>query len=131
MGKKSKKTEKIEMTYVSDVKADVNIVELIKAEEELSQLNAETNKRSFLYNLIDGYFEKQGAREKHLVNRKKYIWLSLLTGIVGGHRFYEKRYKLAILYLAFCWTGIPLAMAIMDWMIVVPMEADENGNILI
>jgi TM2 domain-containing membrane protein YozV len=36
-----------------------------------------------------------------------------------------------LLYLAFSWTGIPIAMGLIDWMIAVPKQPDENGMILI
>lgn len=34
-----------------------------------------------------------------------------------------------MIYLLTCWTGFSFAMTIIDFMIVVPMKADENGVI--
>lgn len=73
--------------------------------------------------------QKYGHTQLHKVNKKKYIWLALLTGWMGGHRFYEKRYKVAMLYLLFCWTFVPLTMIVIDIMIVIPKEPDEQGMI--
>ncbi len=118
---------------VKETVNDFNFADLARAEDELVKLQEETGeiKRGFLFNLIDGYFTKSEARQKHLVNRKKYLVLSILTGVVGGHRFYEKRYTLAVIYLLLCWTGISIAMSFIDWMIAVPIAPDEDGNILI
>lgn len=80
---------------------------------------------------ISGFFDRREAREKVSVRKKTYLLLALLTGIVGGHRFYAKKWPTAILYLATCWCGFSVAMTIIDLMIVIPMQPDENGNILI
>ena len=48
---------------------------------------------------------------------------------MGGHRYYEHRWVLGAIYTAFCWTGIPFAMCVIDAMIVIPKKADENGMI--
>ena len=74
---------------------------------------------------------KGKEREKHLVNKKKYIWLTILTGWMGGHRFYAKRYYLGAIYLVFFWTIIPFSMAALDILEVIPIKSDENGCILI
>ena len=75
--------------------------------------------------------EEKPKKERVLsvVNRKKYGWILVLTGWLGGHHFYAKRYKLGLLYLVFFWSGFPAAMAIVDWLIWLPKPADENGNI--
>lgn len=74
--------------------------------------------------------EHSRATKKACSFRKKtYLLLLLLTGWFGGHRYYEKRWGLGLLYTAFFWTGIPLAMCIIDAMIVIPMKADCNGRI--
>lgn len=81
--------------------------------------------------LGDRYFNWRENRELHEVNRKTYILLTVLLGWAGIHRFYEKRWMLGIFYLAFCWSGFPIALAIVDFMIALPMKADESGLILI
>lgn len=81
-----------------------------------------------LWHLIDNAFTWSANREKHCVNRKKYLRLCWL-GIFGAHRFYSKRYILGVLYLAMCWTGFSVGMTLIDAMIAIPMKPDENGNI--
>ena len=71
------------------------------------------------------------SKGKHRFNKKTYLWLMLFLGWLGGHRYYQGRWKLGLLYTLFCWTGIPGVMALIDWMIAVPKQPDENGMILI
>lgn len=108
-------------------------VEYIAAEEELKQLRIEHGiedpDEGKLSKKITKMFDDRENREKVAVSKKKYIRLALLTGWMGGHRFYAKRYKLAMIYLLFFWTGIPLYNCIIDLMQVIPMPADENGII--
>mgnify|MGYP003300160146 CR=1 FL=1 len=84
-----------------------------------------------IWGLIWKLTGKGKEREKHLVNKKKYIWLTILTGWMGGHRFYAKRYYLGAIYLVFFWTIIPFSMAALDILEVIPIKSDENGCILI
>ena len=58
------------------------------------------------------------------------VWLCLLAGI-GINQFYARHWVKGLLYLAFSWTGIPIAMGLVDWMIAVPKQPDENGMIMI
>lgn len=76
------------------------------------------------------WMKKRDERERHPVNKKKYIKLCLLTGWMGGHRFYAKRYYLGTLYLLFFWTLIPVMMAFLDFMEVYPMKEDEQGILM-
>ncbi len=81
--------------------------------------------------LGDKFFEiKDKLDEPNKVNRKKYLWLCLLS-IVGANQFYAGHYAKGLFYLALSWTGISVAMGLIDWMAAVPKEADINGNIMI
>lgn len=80
---------------------------------------------------ITNFFDKRDEREKVCVSKKKYIWLAVLLGWAGGHRFYVKQNKVAWLYLLTCWGGFSVAHTLVDLLIVIPMKPDENGNILI
>ena len=107
--------------------------EMAYAQAELNELKKEygmDDEEKGLKKLISKLLNKREAREKVLVSKKKYLRLCLL-GIFGAHRFYAKQYPTAILYLLLFWSGISISMTLIDWMIVVPMEADENGMILI
>lgn len=106
------------------------LVELDFAEQE-ARRSAGMEEKTYgiwgpIWRVMDWY---NARRVPHAVNRKKYLWLLLLTGWIGGHRYYEKRWVLAILYTALFWTALPLAMCLIDALIVIPMKPDENGNI--
>ena len=81
--------------------------------------------------LIGKYHDWKKNRTKHKVNKKKYILLCLLLGWCGGHRYYEKRYWLAAFYTLFFWTVIPFFLCVTDLLIALPMQANENGDIVI
>ena len=108
------------------------LTDIAMAQDELNELKREHGleaEEKGLKKLISTLFEKREAREKVLIKKKTYLWLGLLLGSFGAHRFYAKQYTTAIIYLLLCWTGIALTMSLIDLMIVVPMKADENGNI--
>ena len=109
----------------------VDVAKLAELEAELQDLKAqrgEEQKHGRLFNFID---RKVQEHEKREINRKKYITLLLSCGwFSGAHRFYAGRKVTGVLYLLFCWTGIPFAMSLIDLMQILPYEADENGNIL-
>ncbi len=107
------------------------LADIAYAQEELNQLKREhgmEDEEKGLKKLISKLLNKREERVKVPVNKKKYIRLCLL-GLFGAHRFYAKQYGTGVLYLLLFWTGISFSMTIIDWMIVAPMEADENGNV--
>lgn len=107
--------------------------ELIAAEEELKQLRKEHGiedpNEGKISRKVSSFFERQANREPVAVNKKKYIWLAVLTGWFGGHRFYCKHYRVGLLYLLLFWMGIGLYHSMLDILQVIPMQADENGMI--
>ncbi len=101
------------------------------AQAELNELKKEhgiEEEEKGLKKLISWFLDKRDGRKKIPVNRKKYLWLCLI-GIFGAHRFYAKQYFTGIVYLLLFWSGFSISMTIIDWMIVVPMKADEDGNV--
>ena len=109
------------------------LADLAVAQAELNELKKEhglMEEEKGLKKAITKYFDKRDARVKHPVKKKTYLWLGLL-GIFGAHRFYAKHYVLGVVYLLLCWTGISITMTIIDMMEVAPMEADENGCIML
>ncbi len=115
-------------------KERMNFAELAKLEDELHEAERAAGKEvplTWWQKLGDRYFYWQDHRERHLVNRRTYLILTLLLGWAGIHRFYEKRWKLGIFYLVVCWTGFSMALAVVDFMIALPMKTDEDGRILI
>lgn len=115
-------------------KEQVTMKEYLDARMELEQLRKEhgiVEEEKGLSRLITRFFERRENREKVLVNRKKYLWVTILLGWCGGHRFMAKQYILGTIYLLLCWTGFPLAMTLIDLLTIIPIHPDEKGNILV
>ena len=66
---------------------------------------------------------------RHKVNKLAYVLLTFLLGGIGIHKFYSGHIFLGILYLLFCWTGIPPLIAFIEFIIAICKSADENGEI--
>ena len=123
------------MKLKTDKKKDekVNFDDYLALQKELDETRKKYGvevKEGKVSRAISNFFDKREARELHSVSRKKYLIIALLTGWMGGHRFYARQYPSAVLYLLLFWTGFPFAMTLIDLMIAIPKEPDENGNIL-
>ena len=123
------------MKLKTDKKKDekVNFDDYLALQKELDETRQKYGvevKEGKVSRAISNFFDKREARELHSVSRKKYLIIALLTGWMGGHRFYARQYPSAVLYLLLIWTGFPFAMTLIDLMIAIPKEPDENGNIL-
>jgi len=116
---------------------EVSMKEYLDAKMELEELRKQHNiptpkeEESKLSRAITNHFEKKENRPKVKCNRKTYLLLAVLLGWCGGHRFYSRQWIWGILYLVFFWTGIPLAMTIIDLLIAIPLPVDEEGFILV
>ena len=115
---------------------DVSAEDMLLLQMELAEtkrkygIEDEPKKEGRISRAISAFFDRRDAREKQLVSKKKYMLLMLL-GAFGAHRFYARQYPTAILYLATCWFGFSIAMTVIDVLAVIPMQPDENGNILL
>ena len=67
--------------------------------------------------------------EKSTINKGCYCWLAILTGGIGLHKLYAKKYVAFALYLIFCWTYIPALISFFDFLVGLFTKADRNGNI--
>ncbi len=113
---------------------DVSVEDFAAAHYQLHELKKEQGllpEEKGLTRLISWFFNYRENRQKACVNKKKILWLAVLLGAFGAHRFYSKRYILGTLYLLFCWSGVPTAMTIIDLVELIPVPADENGNIYV
>jgi TM2 domain-containing membrane protein YozV len=54
--------------------------------------------------------------------------LAALLGGLGVHNFYLGKTTKGILYLVFCWTGIPAILALIDFIVILTMT-DEKFNL--
>ena len=63
------------------------------------------------------------------VNKGIYLVLCLLAGGAGLHKFYSGKWIQGLLYLAFCWSGVPVVLALFDLLIAMFKRPDEYGEI--
>ncbi len=80
---------------------------------------------------IDYLFVLKENRQPVRVKRSTYLLVALFLGWCGGHRFMSKQYVLFAIYLLLFWTGIPVAMTIVDLLIAIPLPVDEEGYIMV
>ena len=66
-----------------------------------------------------------------MVSKGTYIALCLFLGGVGLHKFYSGKWIQGLLYLAFCWSGVPVVLALFDLLIAMFKRPDVNGEIMV
>ena len=66
-----------------------------------------------------------------VVHKVAYILLAIFLGSFGIHKFYAGRTGIGILYLLFCWSGVPAIIGIIEGIVACFKTADVNGNIVI
>lgn len=69
-----------------------------------------------------------GVRGGRAVNKVVYCLLALFLGGLGAHKFYSGRTGMGVLYLLFCWTGIPAIVAFIEFILALFKATDGNGN---
>lgn len=86
-----------------------------------------------------GFFENQRAFDKEEARERRRAAkaasggkdriaagvLALFLGGFGAHKFYMRRPGVALLYIVFCWTGIPSVVAFAEGIIYL-FESDER-----
>lgn len=70
----------------------------------------------------------QGAGPRR-VSQLAYCVLALLLGGLGVHKFYAGHVGLGILYLLFCWTGVPAVIALVEFILAIIKKPDAQGRI--
>ncbi len=95
----------------------VGVLCLIFLFRKSKQANEESDRvfEANLMRLSDGnkasYVLTYNARKKSAVVA---LLLAIFLGGIGGHKFYLGNIVLGILYLVFCWTGIPSIVALVE-----------------
>lgn len=65
------------------------------------------------------------------VNKVVYCLLAFFLGAIGVHKFYAGKIGTGVVFLLFCWTGVPAIIALIDLIIGICKKADDSGNILV
>ena len=63
------------------------------------------------------------------VHKGLYLVICLFLGGAGIHKFYAGKWFVGLLYLAFCWTGIPVVLALFDLLSAMFKRTNEYGQI--
>lgn len=113
--------EKEESTSSNYSKNDgINIV-VNNASNNQGTKNSEPNPNLYVPNPTTG----------KVVNKLTYCLLAFFLGGIGIHKFYGGKTGTGILFLLFCWTGIPAVIALIDLIIGICKPADSQGNIVV
>lgn len=126
------KIDKKDIPKQKTAEKDTIVGEVVKVDFAMQEAMEDAGMEAKTYGIWGVIWKliRRFEREKRPIKKKAYIWLTILTGWMGGHRFYARRYYLGALYLIFCWTFIPVMMAFIDLMEVIPIKKDENGFIM-
>jgi len=66
-----------------------------------------------------------GVRQRKGADKTALALLTFFLGGIGGHKFYVGKYGQGVLYLLFCWTGIPALAAFIEFIIYLCTPAEE------
>lgn len=64
------------------------------------------------------------------INKLAYVLLAFFVGSFGIHKFYAGKTGMGIVYLLFCWTGIPGIIGVIEAIMALVKPADPCGNII-
>jgi TM2 domain-containing membrane protein YozV/type II secretory pathway pseudopilin PulG len=68
---------------------------------------------------------KCGARQRQPLSKTALVLITFFLGSVGAHKFYVGKTGLGVLYLLFCWTGIPGIIAFIEFIIYLVTDEEE------
>jgi len=66
-----------------------------------------------------------GIRQRKGADKTALALLAFFLGGLGGHKFYIGKYGQGVLYLLFCWTGIPGLVALIEFIIYLCTPSEE------
>ena len=108
-------------------------VEIYKGETEVII----TKKASNIGDTVINEFNNFGSQSSGYsgygkeVNKLAYVLLAFFVGSFGIHKFYAGKTGMGILYLLFCWTGIPGIVGVIEAIMALIKPADAYGNIIV
>ena len=110
--------------FESEKETIVTKKEIIKEQIKNDGININVNNTN---NIPEQSYSTKGFT---VVNKVIYCLLCFFLGGIGIHKFYSGKTTSGVLYLIFCWTGIPLIISIVELIIAICKPADSKGNII-
>lgn len=117
-----------------DIFENESSVVVTKVEEKREEANQTSGVNININNSNNNGSNNSGIYQdysKKVVNKWIYVLLAFFLGGIGAHKFYSGRIGSGICYLLFCWTGIPVIIAFIEFIIALCSRPDLNGNILV
>jgi len=105
------------MDNMKDKKTDEMTVaeELVAAEEEVEEENVDEE--------VHG---EEVKKEKLSYNRTAAGVMALFLGAFGIHKFYQKQFRLGILYVLLSWTGLPAMLSLFEGVKLLGTDSEEE-----
>ena len=108
-------------------------VEIFGTGEDMIVHKVEKKEEKFNINIVNQQSNEQtvNAVGQHgrAVSKVVYAILALFLGSLGAHKFYSGKTFQGLLYLVFCWTGIPGFIGFIEGIMAFLRPADASGNI--
>lgn len=98
-----------------------------ETQDEKQGINININNQNASNNA--GEYDSRNGRK--VVNKVAYVLFAILLGSFGVHKFYVGKVGLGIVYIIFCWTGIPALIGLIEGIIALTKPSDVYGNIII
>ncbi|MBC2073819.1 TM2 domain-containing protein [Listeria marthii] len=113
-------------TFSPDIGDEVEVYK--HGEELIVNKKVEKTTENPNINIVNNNSQKD---EGKLVNKWVYVALALLLGTFGAHKFLAGKNGQGVLYVVFCWTGIPSIVSFIEGIVAIFKKADANNEILI
>ncbi|MBC2119936.1 TM2 domain-containing protein [Listeria marthii] len=113
-------------TFSPDTEDEVEVYK--HGEELIVNKKVEKTTENPNINIVNNNSQKD---EGKLVNKWVYVALALLLGTFGAHKFLAGKNGQGVLYVVFCWTGIPSIVSFIEGIVAIFKKADANNEILI
>lgn len=133
---KIKEVRAIDVAFAPAIGDEVEIFEdegntIITKKEQKKENSTDSGININVSNNQNGVQPAYVAYNSKAVNKVVYCLLAFLLGGIGVHKFYAGKISAGILYIFFCWTGIPLIISIIELLVALCKRSDANGNILV
>lgn len=66
-----------------------------------------------------------------VVDKVTYLLLAFFLGWIGVHKFYAGKIGAGIMFVVFCWTGIPAIISFIEFIVAIFKKPDIHGKIVV